>query len=117
MSAERTVFGKKQSMDDARPDLIEIQTKSYNDFLQADVPPAKRKDQGLQAIFKEIFPVPSFDGRYTLDFVSYSLEPEKKNYLQALMDDESYTRSSRRSSASRTAKTSARRRSSSARCR
>ena len=93
MSAERTVFGKKQSMDDARPDLIEIQTKSYNDFLQADVPPAKRKDQGLQAIFKEIFPVPSFDGRYTLDFVSYSLEPEKKNYLQALMDDESYTRS------------------------
>jgi len=74
------------------PDLIDIQTESYADFLQADVPPAARKDEGLQAIFKEIFPVASYDGRYKLDFVSYRLEPPKKEYLQALLDGESYVR-------------------------
>ena len=74
------------------PDLIDIQTKSYADFLQADVPPAERADEGLQAIFKEIFPVASYDGRYKLDFVSYRLEPPKKEYLQALLDGESYVR-------------------------
>ncbi len=74
------------------PDLIDIQTKSYADFLQADVPPAERADEGLQAIFKEIFPVASYDGRYKLDFVSYRLEPPKKGYLQALLDGESYVR-------------------------
>ena len=74
------------------PDLIDIQTKSYGDFLQCDVAPQKRKDAGLQAIFKEIFPVASYDGRYKLDFLSYTLEPEKKGYLQALMDGESYVR-------------------------
>ena len=74
------------------PDLIDIQTQSYDEFLQGDVPPQKREDKGLQAIFKEIFPVASYDGRYKLDFVSYTLEPEKKGYLQALMDGESYVR-------------------------
>ena len=60
--AERKVFGKLQNTYDP-PDLIEIQTTSYNEFLQADVPPAKREEKGLQAIFHEIFPVASFDGR------------------------------------------------------
>ncbi|MGN0833444.1 MAG: DNA-directed RNA polymerase subunit beta [Kiritimatiellia bacterium] len=74
------------------PDLIDIQTKAYQDFLQSDVAPQKREEKGLQAIFKEIFPVRSFDGRYQLDFVSYQLEAEKKSYLQALIDGESYVR-------------------------
>ena len=63
MSAERKVFGKLQGMAKTPPDLIEIQTKSYQDFLQADIAPAKREEKGLQAIFKEIFPVQSYDGR------------------------------------------------------
>ncbi len=92
MSAERRTFGKLQGMESPMPDLIDIQTKSYAEFLQADVPPAERIDEGLQAIFKEIFPVASYDGRYKLDFVSYRLEPEKKGYLQALIDGESYVR-------------------------
>ena len=92
MSAERKIFGKLHGMESPMPDLVEIQTKSYRDFLQGDVDPQKREDKGLQAIFKEIFPVTSYDGRYKLDFVSYKLEPEKKNYLQALMDGESYVR-------------------------
>ena len=92
MSAERKVFGKLQGMAETPPNLIEIQTKSYNDFLQADVPPAKRENKGLQAIFKEIFPVQSYDGRYSLDFAGYTLEPPKKSYLVALMDGETYAR-------------------------
>ena len=93
MSAERKVFGKIKHLATPPPDLIEIQTKSYADFLQADVAPSKRENKGLQAIFKEIFPVQSFDGRYTLDFAGYRLLPEKKTYLQALMDAETYSRS------------------------
>ena len=92
MSAERKVFGKLQGMAETPPDLIEIQTKSYQDFLQADVPPAKRADKGLQAIFKEIFPVQSYDSRYSLEFVGYSLGEPKKSYLEALMDGETYSR-------------------------
>ncbi len=92
MSAERKVFGRLQGMESPMPDLIDIQTKSYTDFLQSDIAPQKRKNFGLQAIFKEIFPVVSYDGRYKLDFVGYNLEAEKKSYLQALTDGESYVR-------------------------
>ena len=92
MSAERKVFGRLQGMAETPPDLIAIQTKSYEDFLQADTPPAKRANKGLQAIFKEIFPISSYDGRYTLDFVGYTLGEPKKPYLQALTDGETYSR-------------------------
>ena len=92
MSAERKVFGRLQGMAETPPDLIAIQTKSYDDFLQADVPAAKRADKGLQAIFKEIFPVVGFEDRYKLEFVGYNLAAPKKSYLQALMDGETYCR-------------------------
>ena len=92
MSAERRIFGRLQGMESPMPDLIDIQTKSYQDFLQADVEPQNRENKGLQAIFREVFPITSFDGKYTLDFVSYTLEPAKKGYLKALMDGESYVR-------------------------
>jgi len=55
------------------PDLVEVQTKSYNDFLQLDVLPEKRVDQGMQDVFKEIFPITSYDENSVMDFVSYSL--------------------------------------------
>ena len=91
MKAERKVFGKLQNTYDP-PDLIEIQTKSYHDFLQEDVPPAKREEKGLQAIFHEIFPVASFDGRYVLDFVKYRLDPPEYTYQQALYEGETYSK-------------------------
>ena len=91
MKAERKVFGKLQNTYEP-PDLIEIQTKSYNDFLQEDVPPNKREEKGLQAIFHEIFPVASFDGRFVLDFVEYDLRPGEFTYQQALEEGETYSR-------------------------
>ena len=55
------------------PNLIEVQTASYESFLQKDVSPKKRKSGGLQAVFEEIFPIESPDGSSTLEFVSYSV--------------------------------------------
>ncbi len=89
--AERKVFGKLQNTY-APPDLIEIQTTSYNDFLQADVPPAKREEKGLQAIFHEIFPAVSFDSRYELDFVSYKFGEPKYTLAEALGDGHTYSK-------------------------
>ncbi len=91
MKAERKVFGKLQNTYDS-PDLIGIQTKSYRDFLQAEVAPTKREEKGLQAVFHEIFPIHSFDGRYTLDFVKYRLEPPKYTCQEALYESETYSR-------------------------
>jgi DNA-directed RNA polymerase subunit beta len=55
------------------PDLTEIQTRSYSDFLQHEVPPEKRKDQGIESVLKEIFPVESYDKQLTLEYVRYEL--------------------------------------------
>ena len=61
----------------AVPPLLDIQLRSYADFLQADVKPSARKDIGLQAAFTSIFPVSSHNGLARLCFISYSLaKPE-----------------------------------------
>ncbi|MCG5031139.1 DNA-directed RNA polymerase subunit beta [Mesosutterella sp. OilRF-GAM-744-9] len=61
----------------AVPPLLDIQLRSYADFLQADVKPNARKDIGLQAAFNSIFPVSSHNGLARLSFVSYDLaKPE-----------------------------------------
>ena len=59
------------------PDLIEIQTKSYGDFLQWDVPPDERVVRGLQEVFHEVFPIASPDNLTKLEFVNYSFAPPK----------------------------------------
>jgi len=86
---ERKVFGKLKAVIQP-PDLIEIQTKSYQDFLQQDVAPGKREEKGLQAIFREVFPIDSYDGRYTLDFVKYELGEPKVDALTALADGNTF---------------------------
>ena len=54
--SERIYFGSiKEAIEP--PNLIEVQANSYVDFLQKDVPYSKRKNQGLQAVFKEVFPI------------------------------------------------------------
>ncbi len=59
------------------PDLIELQKKSYMDFLQMDTEPSKRKSQGLQASFNSVFPIEDFNKTATLEFDSYVLEAPK----------------------------------------
>ena len=55
------------------PDLLEIQKRSYKTFLQIDQLPESRKNIGIQAAFKSIFPISDFKETAILDFVSYSL--------------------------------------------
>jgi DNA-directed RNA polymerase subunit beta len=57
--------------------LIEIQKKSYDAFLQPDLPSDEREDQGLQAVFKSVFPIEDFSGRASLNFKCYELEQPK----------------------------------------
>ncbi len=68
----RKKFGKRPSILHV-PYLLEIQKKSYERFLQADVQPVQRIDQGLQAAFKSVFPIESYIGNAALEFVSYRL--------------------------------------------
>ena len=81
-------FGKRERLSFAKapeimnlPDLIEIQKSSYHEFLQADlqadVDEDNRKDEGLQAVFNEIFPITDFSETSSLEFVSYSLGSPK----------------------------------------
>jgi DNA-directed RNA polymerase subunit beta len=56
----------------AFPNLVEMQKESYARFLQKDVPPEKRRTEGLQGAFKSVFPIKDFTGTASLEFVSYS---------------------------------------------
>jgi len=55
------------------PNLIRIQIESYQRFLQKDVDPAKRKNEGLEALLREVFPIESYDGNLRLEYISYGL--------------------------------------------
>jgi len=59
------------------PNLIEVQRRSYENFLQMDVPPEKRQRIGLQEVLQTTFPIKDFAERAILDFVSYELEQPK----------------------------------------
>src|SRR6201986_1558148 len=59
------------------PNLIDIQKRSYDKFLQIDIPIDKREDIGLQGVFKSVFPIKDFSEPSSLEFVSYNLEKPK----------------------------------------
>ncbi|HBR14629.1 MAG TPA: DNA-directed RNA polymerase subunit beta [Candidatus Omnitrophica bacterium] len=59
------------------PSLLDIQLVAYADFLQWDASPEKRKDQGLEEVFHEVFPLESYDGQIKLEYFSYTLGKEK----------------------------------------
>ncbi|MEN9676202.1 MAG: polymerase, beta subunit, partial [Verrucomicrobiota bacterium] len=82
---ERINFGKIKEVI-APPNLIEIQLDSYKEFLQADVSQSKRKNTGLQAVFTEVFPIESYDGKTVLDFHSYEIQEPKVDWLECLRE-------------------------------
>ena len=59
------------------PNLLEVQLKSYEDFLQSDVVASKRQMQGLHQIFSEIFPVTDIHENYSLEYIGYHLGPKR----------------------------------------
>jgi DNA-directed RNA polymerase subunit beta len=64
--------------------LIEIQKRSYDQFLQSDVDPEKREPVGLQAVFKTVFPIKDFYETASLEFVSYRLTEPKYDVEECL---------------------------------
>src|SRR5579883_3366108 len=72
----RRSFGKIRKIIDI-PNLIEIQKRSYEEFLQLGVPLEERRDSGLQAVFKSVFPIKDFNETASLEFVSYELGQPK----------------------------------------
>jgi DNA-directed RNA polymerase subunit beta len=68
----RVSFREREEIIDL-PNLIEIQIKSYKQFLQLDKLPHERENAGLQEVFSEIFPIKSYDEKTTLEFLSYNL--------------------------------------------
>src|SRR5207248_263686 len=88
--AERIHFGTiKEGIEP--PNLIEVQLNSYVDFLQKDVPLAKRKNYGLQAVFKEVFPIQSYDEKATLDFSHYEIGEPKLAALEAQREGQTFS--------------------------
>src|SRR5438046_10294812 len=84
-ATERINFGKIKEII-TPPNLIELQTNSYREFLQADQPPSRRKNLGLQAVFTEVFPIESYDGKCVLDFHSYEIGEPKVYWLECLSE-------------------------------
>src|SRR5262250_598598 len=87
---ERINFGKIKEII-APPNLIELQTESYKEFLQADLAASKRhKNVGLEAVFREVFPIESYDGKCALDYDSYEIGEPKVDWLECLREGLTY---------------------------
>ena len=69
------------------PNLIEVQKHSYEQFLMKDMHSSERPEDGLQAVFKSVFPVKDFSERALLEFVSYEFEPPKYDVEECIQRD------------------------------
>ncbi|MBZ6075526.1 DNA-directed RNA polymerase subunit beta [Microvirga puerhi] len=72
----RKFFGKIREVAEM-PNLIEVQKASYDQFLMVDEPKGGRPEEGLQAVFKSVFPISDFSNTALLEFVKYTFEPPK----------------------------------------
>ena len=59
------------------PDFLEVQLKSFQDFLQLDTPPEKRKNEGLYKVFAENFPITDTRNNFVLEFLDYYIDPPR----------------------------------------
>ncbi|MDZ4817181.1 MAG: DNA-directed RNA polymerase subunit beta [Verrucomicrobiota bacterium] len=85
MTVERKYFGKLRDVIEV-PNLIEIQLRSYADFLQREFTSAKRKNIGLQAVFTEVFPITSYDEKCALEYVGYEIGEPKITDLDSIRE-------------------------------
>ena len=85
----RKDFGKQKPALDV-PDLLTLQVDSYDKFLQKDVHSDDRQDIGLQAAFKNLFPIESFSKNARLEFISYRLEEPEFNVRECQLRGLSY---------------------------
>ena len=84
-TSERINFGKIKEVI-TPPNLIEVQNNSYAEFLQSEIDPKKRENLGLQAVFNEVFPIESYDGKCVLEFSHYEIGEPKLDWLECLRE-------------------------------
>ncbi len=66
------------------PDFLEVQLKSFNDFLQLDTPPELRKNDGLYKVFSENFPIADTRNNFVLEFLDYYIDPPRYSMEECL---------------------------------
>ena len=66
------------------PDFLEVQLKSFKDFLQLDTPPEKRKKEGLYKVFSENFPIADTRNNFVLEFLDYYIDPPRYSIDECL---------------------------------
>ena len=66
------------------PDFLEVQLKSFRDFLQLDTPPENRKNQGLYKVFAENFPIADTRNNFVLEFLDYYIDPPRYTIEECL---------------------------------
>ncbi len=72
------------------PNLIEVQRSSYEQFLQREVRSGDRIDEGIEAVFKSVFPIKDFNERAVLEYVSYEFEEPKYDVEECIQRDMTY---------------------------
>ncbi|BET69310.1 DNA-directed RNA polymerase subunit beta [Opitutales bacterium ASA1] len=87
---DRSNFGKLKEVIQP-PNLIEIQINSYLEYLQKEVPASQRRAVGLEAVFREVFPIQSYDERLTLEYVSYTIGDPKNTELECYREGITYS--------------------------
>jgi DNA-directed RNA polymerase subunit beta len=85
----RKFFGKIPEVAEM-PNLIEVQKASYDQFLMVDEPEGGRPDEGLQSVFRSVFPITDFSGASMLEFVSYEFEQPKFDTEECRQRDLTY---------------------------
>ena len=66
------------------PDFLDVQLKSFKDFLQLDTPPEERKNDGLYKVFSENFPITDTRNQYELTFLDYFIDPPRYSIEECL---------------------------------
>ncbi len=66
------------------PDFLEVQLKSFQDFLQLDTPPEKRNNEGLYKVFAENFPIADTRNNFVLEFLDYYIDPPRYSIDECL---------------------------------
>jgi DNA-directed RNA polymerase subunit beta len=86
----RKTFGKTKAAV-GLPNLIEVQKKSYEQFLQLNIPKNTRENKGLNAVFKSVFPINDFAGTATLEYVSFNFDSPKYDVDECRQRDINYS--------------------------
>ena len=73
------------------PDFLEVQLKSFRDFLQLDTPPEKRNNEGLYKVFTENFPIADTRNNFVLEFLDYYIDPPRYTIEECLERGQTYS--------------------------